>query len=115
MSQLSVVKNLWMSFVERQVAKTASDPRARVKLMAMVAILIIITYKIPKVESSFIGCGPCVTWAARFCTEAIAGGGACAAVAAFPPALCACLLSAGGLGCVAAAGTCVFVCLAPTP
>ena len=37
-------------------------------------------------------------------------GGACASFAAFPPALCLCLLGAGGVGCVAAVGGCAAVC-----
>lgn len=111
---ISAVKDLWMSSVQRKVAKKAVDPQAKVKLVAAIVLLLIIANHIPRAENSAIACGPCVTWAATFCAKSIAAGGACAAVATFPPASCACLLTTGGVACVAAAGTCAFVCVAPT-
>lgn len=106
------VKKWWMEVVRKGTAKTAADPNARVKLMGMVCVLLIIAWSIPKADAVLL-CAPCVAWAAKFCSYAVAAGGACAAVAAFPPALCACLLAVGGTACVAAAGTCAVVCLSP--
>ncbi len=113
-STIKSIKSAWLNFVHRQTEKTSRDPMARAKVMGWVVALLIISFGLPKGESSFIACGPCVTWAAQFCGGLIAAGGACASVIAFPPLLCACLLSAGGLACAGAAVTCTAVCLAPT-
>jgi hypothetical protein len=104
------LKERWLAYVRQQTIKTAADPMARPKLLAMITILVIICYNLPKTEATGLTCGPCVTWAAQFCTGLIVAGGACASVALFPPALCACLLAAGGAGCAAAATTCAVIC-----
>lgn len=109
------LKERWMNFVKQQTEKTARDPNTRTKLVGWILVLLIISYNITKAESSAIACGPCVAFASKFCSGLIALGGACVAVAAIPPLLCACFLAAGGVACVVAAGTCVAVCLAPTP
>src|SRR6218665_727404 len=112
---MASLENCWMNYVRNQTAKKAADPNARSKLMAYVVILLVISSRIPQAESGLIACGACVNMAAGFCVNAVATGGTCAAVAAFPPLLCSCLLTMGGGACVLAAGSCVALCLAPTP
>ncbi len=112
---MSGVKKAWMNYVKSASEAAARDPNGRVKVAAWLLLLLLVGYSVPRAQASALACGPCMSWAAPFCAKLVAAGGACAAVAAFPPALCSCLLLAGGLGCVAAVGTCVAVCLAPTP
>ena len=112
---MASLKNCWMDYVRKQTARTASDPKPRIKLMAYVVLLLFISSRIPQAESGLIACGPCVHWAAGFCLNAVAAGSVCAAVASFPPLLCSCLLTMGGGACVLAAGSCAALCLAPTP
>lgn len=114
-SKFQTIKAAWLRYVHRQTEKTSRDPMARAKVMGWVVTLLIISFGLPKGGTSFIACSPCVTWAAKFCGGLIAAGGACASVAAFPPLLCACLLSAGGIMCAGAAVTCTAVCLYPSP
>src|SRR6218665_3350580 len=104
-----------MDFVRRQTAKTAADPNARIKQLAYVVILLVITSGIPKAESSAALCGPCLSGAGQICSSLFTAGGICYSVAAFPPALCVCLLANGGILCAISIGICVSVCLAPIP
>ena len=112
---MSGVKKAWMNYVKSASEMAARDPNGRAKLAAWLLLLLLVGYSVPRAQASVIGCAPCIAWATPFCAQLVAAGGACAAVAWFPPALCSCLLLAGGLSCTVAAGTCVAVCLLPTP
>jgi hypothetical protein len=78
------LKKMWMNYVKQQTERTARDPNAKTKLVGWIIVLLIIGYNVPKADTSFIGCGPCMAWAAPFCAKAVAAGGACATVAGFP-------------------------------
>jgi hypothetical protein len=104
------IKRRRIAFVSRQSQKTAADPNARVRLMAVVAILLIVSYNIPKADASLTGCASCLKSAFDSCQSVNVVSTVCTFVGVFP-ALCASTLTASGLYCAGIAGTCVYDCL----
>lgn len=104
-----------MNYVRKQTAKTAAAPNARIKQLAYVFILLVIASGIPKAEGSPALCSPCLFGTGKICSALLTAGGICYSVAAFPPALCTCLLLYGGILCASSIIVCVGVCVAPIP
>src|SRR6218665_3651172 len=68
------IEELLYGLREKADSKDSRWSKCQNQTNGLLVILLVISSRIPQAESSFIGCSPCVYWAARFCASAISFG-----------------------------------------